>query len=352
MRQALIVLALSALSATVASGRVQPAAQRDPPDPPPSARSRIYKLEELTWPQAAEMDRERTMFILPVGMIEEHGPHLPIGTDSLGVMYEANGVSRRVRQALPEWNIVMMPAINYGEGGANEIGGMLVHPGTYGIRHATLRAIVADVGGQVAQNGFKWIFVLNGHGAPTHNIAINEACDFVTDTFRVRMLHLTALFRADAAIQAQAKKINAKHFSPGELAALGLDVHAGVGETSAMLAVRPDLVRSDYKTLPSRAGQTLEELQSIASAPGWQGYLSSPAKATASYGRAVESWWVEGFTDLILRAVRGENLSVHPRVPDSMPDNPAINQALGKALENERAFEQKLQAWLAQKKKD
>jgi hypothetical protein len=36
---------------------------------------------------------------------------------------------------------------------------------------------VADVGAQIAQNGFKWIFVLNGHAAPTHNIAINEACD-------------------------------------------------------------------------------------------------------------------------------------------------------------------------------
>ena len=52
---------------------------------------------------------------------------------------------------------------------------------------------MADLGGQIAQNGFKWIFVLNGHGAPTHNIAINEACDFVSETFRVTMLHVTGL---------------------------------------------------------------------------------------------------------------------------------------------------------------
>ena len=148
------------------------------------SRSKIYKLEELTWPQIDALDRERTLFILPVGMVEQHGPHLPVGADTLGVTYEANGASTRVSRALPDWNVVMMPPINYGQGGANQLGDMLVHPGTYGIRQSTLRSLVADIGGQIAQNGFKWIFVMNGHGAPTHNIAINEACDFVSETFR------------------------------------------------------------------------------------------------------------------------------------------------------------------------
>jgi creatinine amidohydrolase/Fe(II)-dependent formamide hydrolase-like protein len=135
-------------------------------------------------------------------MIEEHGPHLPVGADTLGVMYEADGVSRRVSRALPAWNVVMMPAINYGQGGANALGNMLGHPGTYAIRQSTLRSLVADLGGHIAQNGFKWMFVMNGHGGPPHNIAINEACDFVSETFGVTMLHLTGLFQADAVIQA------------------------------------------------------------------------------------------------------------------------------------------------------
>ena len=106
------------------------------------------------------------MFILPIGMVEEHGPHLPVGADTFGVMFEAAGVARRVSQALPRWHLVMMPPLNYGETGANEIGNDLIHPGTYGIRHTTLRSFVADIGAQVAQNGFRWIFVLNGHGSP------------------------------------------------------------------------------------------------------------------------------------------------------------------------------------------
>src|SRR4029453_403689 len=75
-------------------------------------------------------DRQRTLFILPVGMLEEHGPHLPIGADTIGVVYEANGTVTRVSRALPDWNIVMMPSINYGQSGANHLGDMPIHPGT------------------------------------------------------------------------------------------------------------------------------------------------------------------------------------------------------------------------------
>jgi hypothetical protein len=116
-----------------------------------------------------------------------------------------------------------------------------------------------------------------------------------------------------------------------------------------MLAVRPDLVRSSYKALPSQAGQSLEELRKIATAPGWQGYLSSPARATAAHGREIKAWWIEGFTDLILRAVGGENLFVHARVPDAVP--PAVAPVLEKALANEAALGAKLDDWLAQRRK-
>jgi creatinine amidohydrolase len=310
--------------------------------------SKIYKLEELTWPQIDALDRQRTLFILPMGVLEEHGPHLPVGADTFGVTYEANAAAKRVSQALPDWNVVLMPPINYGQGGANELGGIPIHPGTYAIRQSTVRSIVADLGGQLAQNGFKWIFVTNGHGAPLQNIAINEACDFVSETFGVTMLHLSALFRADEAIQSKGKKIDAAHFSAAELASFGMDVHAGVGETSGMLAVRPDLVRPDYKTLPSQAGQSFEELRKIATAPGWQGYLSSPAKATTAHGRAVEAWWIEGFADLILRAVRGENLFAHPRIPDTTPPA-ALAPVFEKMHADEAAFAAKLEVWLAKR---
>jgi Creatinine amidohydrolase len=164
------------------------------------------------------------------------------------------------------------------------------------------------------------------------------------------MLHLTGLFNADAAIQARGEKIKARYFSAAELSSLGMDVHAGVAETSAILAIRPDLVRSDYKTLPDRAGRTLDELREIATTSGWQGYLSSPSKATRAYGRAIEEWWIAGFTELILRAVRGEDLLHQPRLPETTPA--AVAPTLNKALANEREFEAKFENWLGQRRKD
>ena len=347
MKRALIVLLVWAVANSAVSAQNHATGKRQSSA---SARSKIYRLEELNWPQIDSLKRERTLVLLPVGMLEEHGPHLPVGADTLGVLYEANGVSRRVSQALTDWNIVMMPPINFGHAGANLIADMLVHPGTYSIRQSTLRSLVADVGGQLAQNGFKWIFVLNGHAAPPHSIAINQACDFISETFRVTMLHLSGLFKGDAAIQARGEKIKTRHFSAAEISSFGMDVHAGVGETSQLLATRPDLVASSYRTLPERAGGTHDELRKIATAQDWQGYLSSPSKATAAYGRAIKEWWIDGFTELILRAVRGEDLLHKLRLPDTIP--PAVAPTLEKTLANERAFESDFENWLAQRKKD
>jgi creatinine amidohydrolase/Fe(II)-dependent formamide hydrolase-like protein len=341
MNLTLIVLILSIVTGSVAWARDQ-SSQQNGAAP---GRSNVHKLEELAWPEVDALDRQRTLFILPVGMVEQHGPHLPVGADTIAVMYEIDGVATRVSQTLPDWHVVVMPPINYGHSGANQLGDRLVHPGTYGIRQATLRSLVADLGGQLAANGFKWIFVVNGHGAPTHGIAVNEACDFVSETFRVTMLHVSSLFRGDPAIQTAGDRINARYFSAAERSSFGLDVHAGVSETSGLLAVRPDLVRPGYKTLPSQAGASLEELRAVATAPGWQGYLSDPARATAAHGLAVEAWWIDGLSSLIVRALRGENMFVHARVPETVPAPMA--PVLDKALANESAFGVKLESWLA-----
>ena len=340
-----LVSAFCVLTAAVDAGQRPAGSERARSAP----ASRTHKLEELTWREIDALDRRRTLIILPVGMLEQHGPHLPVGADTIGIMYEVGRVSTRVSQALPDWNVVVMPAVNSGHGGANPLGDRPIHPGTYAIRLSTLRSVVADLGARIAENGFKWIFVMNGHGAPTHNIALNEASDFVSETYAVTMLHVTGLFQADATIQSRGEKIKARYFSAADLSSFGMDIHAGVSETSGILAIRPDLVRPDYKSLPSQAGRSLEELRTIASAPGWQGYLSSPAKATAAHGRAIEGWWIDGSTDLILRAVGGENMFVHPRRPDAVP--PAVAPTIEKQLANEAAFAARLDAWLAQRTK-
>lgn len=314
-------------------------------------KSNIFKIEALTAYQIDAFDRNKTLFLLPVGMLEQHGPHLPIGSDTYWVDHSVESISKRLSKAYPDWNIVMMPSINYGEGGANEIGNIQVHPGTYGIRQSTLRSIVADVGGQIAQNKFKWVFVVHGHGAPNHNIAISEASDFVSETFKITMLNITSIAMADAKMQENSEKVAAKYYSPVERASFGVDIHAGLSETSGMLGLVPRLVNPLYRTLPGRTGTSFVELRQIALTPGWQGYFSSPAKANAAYGKEDDEVWVDGAADLILRALRGENLFGHPRYPVQLINEPATTQINKDSLEHEKNFERKLEQWLQRRKR-
>ena len=166
----------------------------------------------------------------------------------------------------------MMPPIHYGESGANEIAGRFVHPGTYGIRHSTVRSLVADIGAQVAQNGFRWIFVVTGHGAPTHGVAVNDACDFVTETFGVNMLHLSGLFRADPEMQARGKAVAEKHYSSPRRSPRSAWTFTPVSaKRRGFLALRPELVDPAYKKLPALVGKTREELHAAARTPGRRG---------------------------------------------------------------------------------
>jgi hypothetical protein len=165
----------------------------------------------------------------------------------------------------------------------------------------------------------------------------------------VTMLNISGLFNADAAIQSKGQRIDANYFSAADLASFGPDMHAGVSETSSVLAVRPDLVRSNYTTLPTLRGETLKERQELARKPGWPGYFSAPARARADYGPDVEAWWVEGMTGLILDAVHGTSLFRRPRWPEPLQNSAEYAQVVEAALGPEREFERAFERWSAQR---
>jgi hypothetical protein len=98
MNRAAVVLIACLACGVWACARDQPPAPQGESTVIPS---NIHKLEELTAPEVDALDRNRTVFILPVGMLEIHGPHLPIGTDLLGLMYEVTVAAAGVSRALP-----------------------------------------------------------------------------------------------------------------------------------------------------------------------------------------------------------------------------------------------------------
>ncbi len=168
---------------------------------------------ELTGKAFEETKKE--IAILPVGTVESHGGHLPLGTDYIIPEY----LAARVSEAFGG-GAVVMPTIPYG------VSTSLAHiPGTIDVGYDAFMAYVEAVLREVARNGFKAALIINGHGGNTralHVVAKKVAFETgikvgVVDWWR------------DVAQDVRERLFTA----PG---------HAGEDETAAMLAIRPDLV--------------------------------------------------------------------------------------------------------------
>ncbi|HJR60677.1 MAG TPA: creatininase family protein [Vicinamibacterales bacterium] len=310
---------------------------------PRVASAEILKLAELTTEQVRALNREKTIVIIPGGILEEHGPFLPSFTDGYRNEATAEELARLV-VARPGWTALMLPTIPLGVGGANELGGHFSFPGTYAVRSTTLRAVFVDLASELAEQGFKWIFVVHLHGAPGQHRALDEAGDFFRDTYGGRMVHLYGLMPVITA--------GAPSLKPADAAENGLDMHAGRAETSDILFIRPDLVAPGYKTAPSLPGKNWDELIRIARAPGWPGYFGAPKQASAAEGHARIQQRSRVAAELMWRIVtEGADDRAIPRWSAMMADSEAIARVDRAEAAHERAREERFATWLAQRKK-
>ena len=76
--------------------------------------SKIIKFEELSWKQIDKLDRNKTVFFLPISPLEEHGPHLPVGTDLLTIKDATNSAIKILNQKKPDLNYVILPSVPIG----------------------------------------------------------------------------------------------------------------------------------------------------------------------------------------------------------------------------------------------
>lgn len=217
------------------------------------SRAQIYDLRDMSADDIRRLPLARTAIVVPGGILEQHGPYLPSYTDGFSNEY----IARRVAEAIiarPGWVVVMFPPIPLGSGGFNQVGLRQSFPGTYHVHTSTLRAVFMDIASELGEGGFKYIFVVHGHGAPEHNIALHQAADFFGDTYGGRMANLgdlvdpTPVTGLPALLQDSARLEN------------GLGAHGDAYETSRMLFVRPDLVRPGYLEAVPMAGRTWSDL--------------------------------------------------------------------------------------------
>jgi creatinine amidohydrolase/Fe(II)-dependent formamide hydrolase-like protein len=218
-------------------------------------------LAQLSWMDVRELDKTNACVVLPVGAIEQHGPHLPVLTDTLLVEHELEMALERLPANTQVWRL---PALNYGK--SNEHDG---YPGTFSLSAVTLMSVVRDVARGVKQAGFTRLVLLNSHGG---NRAV---LDMMARELRVELGLLVFSVFPPALVP-----------DPVETTPLEkrYGIHAGDWETSVLLALQPGLVKLDrvntaFPDFPEGA----VTLTTSAAHVGW---LTRDWSATGTFGDA------------------------------------------------------------------
>ncbi|HWM03447.1 MAG TPA: creatininase family protein [Actinophytocola sp.] len=236
---------------------------------------------ELSSPQVAELlaGPRTPVLLLPVGAVEPHGPHAPLGTDEL----ISAGMCTRAADRLagdPDVHVLVLPALAYG---VTNFGAAFA--GAVSIGADTLRALVVDVCRSLAGQGLGRIVVVNNHFEPAHVKALRAAVD------EAGVAYLDLLRRANVARLTD-------EFRTGSC-------HAGQYETSLVLADRPELV--DAAVMRELPEVTVDMPAAMSAghadfaAMGMdRAYCGSPAGATAGEGKST----FDTLTDLLVEIVR------------------------------------------------
>lgn len=260
----------------------------------------MKRLAEIPFTEADALAKSgKAVVILPVGVVEEHGAHLPLGLDSFAAEVYAAAAAPHLEAA--GYEVVVAPTINYGV--AHAAGDFA---GTLSLEPATLRALVVDIGRSLARHGFARQVILNGHRDLQHMKALDDAQKTLIDEKTAKVLFVG--FAADPAItEASYRKDAKQHYrSPRP----DVEGHGGESETSVALHSFPHLVRKeiiatldpnfDYDTVAFR-----NETKDYGSLSGGRGYFGWPQAATAETGAKLVAVRGKNIAQVILQAWGG-----------------------------------------------
>lgn len=181
--------------------------------------ARIKRAMEMTSGEFEKAVEEGRVFIVPLGSLEEHGSHLPLGTD----MYQPEALLDELAERT---GAVIMPSMAYGVCNTTA-----PFPGTVSLSFDTIRTFARDVTAGLAGQGVRRIMFLTGHAGSSHVAAIKQGVRDALEGKDPNMFDVRVLSDYDFAY--------ARKDLPPD------DGHGGMLETSRMLAIRPDLVRED-----------------------------------------------------------------------------------------------------------
>ncbi len=247
-----------------------------------ASSGQIYRLAELSFARLDALDRQTTVVLFAVSPLEEHGPHLPVGTDLFHAEFFNEELARRILAEKPGWTVLIGPPLPIGASAFD-------HAGTLLVRARTVRNAARDYGAALARHGFQYILVTNAHAGPRHVVALEEAAAAVSRRFGVRMLSVSGpvlwkFLRGN--FLGRLESLLGRPLTPTERETLQGDSHGGLWETSLLMITRPDLVDPSFaelepirfplidclkKNYPLRLGNRM-------------GYIGSPQAASREWG--------------------------------------------------------------------
>ena len=242
---------------------------------------------DLTTGDFTDLDRERTVAILPVGAIEQHGPHLPLRVDAA---INAGIVARAVALMPEHLQALVLPMTPVGKSDEH-----LAFPGTLTLSHETLGRVWYELGECVYRAGLRKILFFNSHGGQP------QLLEIVCRDLRVKL----GMFAASAAwpkLTDMNDLFDAAEIKHG--------IHGGQIETSMMLHLHPELVdmkrAEDFVPVTMHVERECELLGRGAAYLGWQaqdlhptGACGNAAKATAELGKELVERAAKGLVRLV-----------------------------------------------------
>ncbi|HET9315748.1 MAG TPA: creatininase family protein [Vicinamibacteria bacterium] len=241
------------------------------------------RWDELTasdWPRA--MEESAATIVLPIGILEKHGPHAPMGSDLIHVREWAARATKR------EYAVVF-PDFFYGQ-----INEARHQPGTFSLPPRVVWDLLEAACDEMGRNGFKKILIVNGHGGNPELIRY-----FMQTQLGRRRDYVVYFFTPESDPAVDAKVQAMRKSDPAG------DMHAGERETSTLLYLRPDLMRMDRATSESGADQKRLALPDLYTPIWWYAgfpnhYAGEGDKATADLGRVL----TEARVDALVQALR------------------------------------------------
>lgn len=254
-------------------------------------------LAKIPFPEVDGLaQRGRALVILPVGVVEEHGAHLPLGLDSFAAEVYAESTAPHLEEK--GYEVAVAPTVTYGVARA-----AVDFPGTLSLQPETLRLLVVDVGRSLAKHGLKRLVILNGHRDLAHMRALDEARDALLSENAAQVLCLG--FATDPAVTAACYREGVQGLSRSVRP--DREGHGGEWETSLALNSFPDLVKEEVigKLLPNfdyDVEAFRNETKDYGALSDGRGYFGSPQSGSAETGRKIVEIRGRNIAKVILNA--------------------------------------------------